>query len=1262
MSDKSKQMMKLDKAELLVLATGVGLNLSESLKKSQIIAQIQQHEASGWMETNKELLHGMWDTADSDEHLHGFTGHEEHLLSDAANIAQEIHNAGFGNTMHHIMGSGSTQELGMVNDYLNQIGVPTDEVWKHLPQYNPNEQVRHSNVFKAYLRDTLAQNQDIMPPLVGHYQSDIMAEYQTGQGNIADSYNYLAHAYLDRSSYKDRDSYNSDHARIAARLPNLMSQQFIEVGLASANNVKTGYHEAMPQIGDSSVIAGIAHPRQALNAAGLPLGTVGSAVGDRAGYSLVASITGRAEGRDEASNAVRNALSSELLSMSKVYNGGSTKKYLLNSGRDYNRGDVGLNPLRDSTSEYDSIMDVATRYMSVEDARSGYNNIYEPRLNAQTIEDIYTNSWDKSDIPTAPAARISRPIASSSSRDFVADFGAPTSSNTARDRREAINIANLDAAHANFRDVADGTSYTGSPITFHDNVTQGSQEWLDLRSQYAFTGSTVGEILGHSNYTSSPGALRDRVLGKNFSGNSDTARGHRLEPIARGRVADEYGIDIRETGAVTNANYPNMLYSPDGLIGDDAIWEHKAPREFTNDLNSRQDYIDQVQLGMLVTGRQRALFTQTVGDESRSEWIDRDDNWYSRNEGRLNSALGRIEAGRRFAEANSHLPAAELRSKTLDAVVGDGIWASPGRRIKGVTATAGTELDSFGEGRQNRVDGQAETNGYIPNFVMSDSGSPNVTGSTTESIKQGIIEANDELARRNAGGTLSTGLVAYGGGNSGGSGGGGGGFGAGEDADFEDSGSGGRGRNYGFGSGGSGLGGASGGRRSSPLFDSDAFFDSAVAGVQGGSLRSAQGGFMRGLQNSGVVGQTATLVAGAVNIAGESIENLSDYLGNAQDAGMQNATQYDAQQQGLEMFGLNKAQAQHANEYLHSAYNRLANNDPRAAVGITVATRGILTLNDIREAQGDPNVLAQLFRQRANERGISDAQAAGMAEMAGLGGFARTVHANEEDVNRAIANDTLRSSDDNSGLIQARRDNATRAYVSPDYSIQRVAANNYGVSGLHQAATGMQGTYDLAGLNGLEGVNFEGGGRSDSAIAHIGLDQLTGMTRQLESGGDMNARSKTSSAAGSMQVVKGTLRDPGYGVEPARDNSPEELERVGRDYLAALYKRYKGNSMVAGAAYVAGPGQVEGAIRDYGNDWLSHIDPQAQKRISDIRKLNSGAGTFKDVGSSGGVTVQNLHVDVNATVNGKEARATVTSSGHSNAVRINKSNAVDSRK
>lgn len=62
-----------------------------------------------------------------------------------------------------------------------------------------------------------------------------------------------------------------------------------------------------------------------------------------------------------------------------------------------------------------------------------------------------------------------------------------------------------------------------------------------------------------------------------------------------------------------------------------------------------------------------------------------------------------------------------------------------------------------------------------------------------------------------------------------------------------------------------------------------------------------------------------------------------------------------------------------------------------------------------------------------------------------------------------------------------------------------------------------------------------------------------------------------------MQTMPGTLRDPGFGVAPARDGSIDEQRRVGNDYLSAMLNKYA-DPRLALAAYNAGPGRVDQAM------------------------------------------------------------------------------------
>lgn len=105
------------------------------------------------------------------------------------------------------------------------------------------------------------------------------------------------------------------------------------------------------------------------------------------------------------------------------------------------------------------------------------------------------------------------------------------------------------------------------------------------------------------------------------------------------------------------------------------------------------------------------------------------------------------------------------------------------------------------------------------------------------------------------------------------------------------------------------------------------------------------------------------------------------------------------------------------------------------------------------------------------------------------------------------------------------------------------------------------------------------------------IEQQKGLPRGItapqimqESAGNPNAVSPKG-AAGIMQIMPDTARDPGFGVRPLqgwdgkdpRTAPVEEQIRFGTDYMAAMNKRYGGDVEKTLAAYNAGPGAVDNA-------------------------------------------------------------------------------------
>lgn len=119
------------------------------------------------------------------------------------------------------------------------------------------------------------------------------------------------------------------------------------------------------------------------------------------------------------------------------------------------------------------------------------------------------------------------------------------------------------------------------------------------------------------------------------------------------------------------------------------------------------------------------------------------------------------------------------------------------------------------------------------------------------------------------------------------------------------------------------------------------------------------------------------------------------------------------------------------------------------------------------------------------------------------------------------------------------------------------------------------------------------------------LDALVSALFQQESGGqhrDANGNLVASpkGALGISQVMPKTGSDPGYGVLPLQNHTEAEYRRFGRDYLAAMLRNYGGDRRKALAAYNAGPGAVDSAIRNYGDDWLGHLPMETQNYVPNV--------------------------------------------------------------
>jgi soluble lytic murein transglycosylase len=138
-------------------------------------------------------------------------------------------------------------------------------------------------------------------------------------------------------------------------------------------------------------------------------------------------------------------------------------------------------------------------------------------------------------------------------------------------------------------------------------------------------------------------------------------------------------------------------------------------------------------------------------------------------------------------------------------------------------------------------------------------------------------------------------------------------------------------------------------------------------------------------------------------------------------------------------------------------------------------------------------------------------------------------------------------------------------------------------------------------------VAFAGGGPAKQMTDEEYLNYIL----RKESGGrnyDKYGKPLTSKAGAkyAMQVLPSTARSPGFGITPARDDSAEEYNRVGREYALALRNQF--GDVGGAAAYNMGPG----AYQQY----------KAGKRgmPGETQNYISGLGSLANAGGEGGDT------------------------------------------
>lgn len=156
---------------------------------------------------------------------------------------------------------------------------------------------------------------------------------------------------------------------------------------------------------------------------------------------------------------------------------------------------------------------------------------------------------------------------------------------------------------------------------------QRSPEWFEQRKNM-LTASDVAAAIG-SNFFLHPESLILRKLGyTKFNGNSDTARGIRLEDDVRKRYDAEFRTRTYEFGLLVHPEHKWLGGSPDGVTEEGVLLEIKCPKKISSKVPDY--YMPQIQVLLDIMNLEECDFIQYCEEKNVTKIIRvaRDREWF----------------------------------------------------------------------------------------------------------------------------------------------------------------------------------------------------------------------------------------------------------------------------------------------------------------------------------------------------------------------------------------------------------------------------------------------------------------------------------------------------------------------------------------------------------------------------------------------------------------------------------------------------------
>lgn len=549
------------------------------------------------------------------------------------------------------------------------------------------------------------------------------------------------------------------------------------------------------------------------------------------------------------------------------------------------------------------------------------------------------------------------------------------------------------------------------------NHPQGTPEWHAARNTL-LTAADAGLVNGGK--YSEEGLRRKLAAASGDAGmsesmyNNNFARGHAIEPQNRAWYEKQFGTPVTEMGLIENPKYPGLGVSVDGLVGTDGLFEAKAPAFKFSQVSEGHAYYDQVQMQMAVTGRDWADISQAKHKQGYvpkgEDPLEYDVVRHKRNDAYIEKQLPKWNklarqvriASKTASDADLAADAFEHRPKQQE----DDFEA---RLAKFHAANEKGNADVFEERLKERLENRSGTLlPDQPSLTVTTDKAGNETLSFKDAVRDGVVEADEEITRRKSGGAAG-------------------------------------------GSGGSGGDGGDGG--SSGHFDGVGrgalnFLSNTLGQVGRGDFLGAAGSALKGVP---VIGGA---LAGGIEMMQGLLDRVTDEASNVGDAkvlGVDFNSLNNTQRQGL-AFGIDRGQANNLIQTTVSASQGMSVGNADEASKMVVATRGFISFADLQQYGDDPLTLGARAMGKMKRAGLSDGQISSLMRSAGLGDALKMRGSTERQVEIAGENTTEISTETQESISTIGAEAGARAIAKQDFIQQ----------GAEGAGTALRGSVDLA--------------------------------------------------------------------------------------------------------------------------------------------------------------------------------------------------------